>query len=186
MKNIFAENCFLDSPQLDTAFRIKNNVVRGGTLEDIYIRNMRVGQVGKQVEFVKDLLDDSSYTVEHHFQVIEVDFFYDEGSKGGFRPVLRDYVIENIDVIGGAPYSIYVRGYPDHPTTSYIGLTLRNISFTGLTNNPHYVLQDIDYVSSSDITVDGVLWNVKASAACHIYFKYEIVALFVVMLKAIN
>lgn len=50
MKNIFAENCFLDSPQLDTAFRIKNNAVRGGTLEDIYIRNMRVGQVGKQVE----------------------------------------------------------------------------------------------------------------------------------------
>lgn len=49
MKNIFAENCLLDSLQLDTAFRIKNNAVRGGTLEDIYIRNMRVGRVGKQV-----------------------------------------------------------------------------------------------------------------------------------------
>lgn len=47
--NIFAEDCFLDSPQLDTAFRIKNNAVRGGILQDIYIRNMRVGHVAKQV-----------------------------------------------------------------------------------------------------------------------------------------
>lgn len=50
MKNIFAEDCSLDSLQLDTAFRIKNNAVRGGELEDIYIRNMKVGRVGKQVE----------------------------------------------------------------------------------------------------------------------------------------
>lgn len=49
VRNIFAEDCFLDSPRLDTAFRIKNNAVRGGTLEDIYIRNMRVGHVARQV-----------------------------------------------------------------------------------------------------------------------------------------
>lgn len=49
VKNIFAENCDLDSPNLWTAFRIKNNAVRGGTLEDIYIRDMRVGQVARQV-----------------------------------------------------------------------------------------------------------------------------------------
>lgn len=54
VKNIFAENCFLDSQKLDTAFRIKNNAVRGGVLEDIYIRNMRVGRVGKQVKMEND------------------------------------------------------------------------------------------------------------------------------------
>lgn len=49
VRNIFAEDCLLDSSRLDTAFRIKNNAVRGGILQDIYIRNMRVGRVAKQV-----------------------------------------------------------------------------------------------------------------------------------------
>lgn len=111
------------------------------------------------------------------FQVIEVDFYYDEGPNGGFTPVLRDYIIENIDVIGGAPYSIFIRGYPDHPRTSYIGITLRNISFTGLTNNPHYIVQDIDFVSSTDITVDGALWDVKESAGCQFLSRYKLLTL---------
>lgn len=116
--------------------------------------------------------------------MIEVDYYYEEGTNGDFRPVIRDYVIENINVIGGAPFSLYIRGYPDHPTTSYIGITLRNISFSGLTNNPHYVLQDVDYVSSSAITVDGVVWDVESSSAVNCFFKYEmLVVIFVIIFK---
>lgn len=50
MKNVFVEDCFLDSARLDTAFRVKNNAMRGGTLEDFHIRNVRVGRVAKQVK----------------------------------------------------------------------------------------------------------------------------------------
>lgn len=49
VKNIFAEDCYLNSPRLDTAIRVKNNAMRGGTLEDIYVRNIIVGRVAKQV-----------------------------------------------------------------------------------------------------------------------------------------
>lgn len=166
VKNIFAENCYLDSTHLNTAFRIKNNAIRGGTLEDIYIRNMRVGHVAQQV--------------------VEVDFYYEEGVNGGYRPVLRDYIIENVDVTGGAPYSVFIRGYPDHPITSYIGITLRNISFSGLTNNPHYVLQDVDYVSTSAITVDGMLWDVnEPSSTGNVFIKYNMLLIpLVVLFKA--
>lgn len=116
--------------------------------------------------------------------MIEVDFYYDEGTNGEYRPVLRDYVIENINVIGGAPYSLFIRGYPDHPKTSYIGITLRNISFSGLANSPHYVLQDVDYISSSDITVDGKEWEVKPSSAGQHFFKYKtLIVLFVIILN---
>ncbi|XP_037041976.1 probable polygalacturonase [Bradysia coprophila] len=145
VKNVFVEDCYLDSPRLDTAIRVKNNAMRGGTLEDFYVRNVRVGQVAKQV--------------------IEVDFYYDEGSNGGYRPVLRDYIIENVNVLNGAPYSLFIRGFPDHPRTSYIGITLRNISFTGLRNSPHYVLEEVDYISANDITVDGKSWNVQSSSS---------------------
>lgn len=114
-----------------------------------------------------------------------MDFYYDEGTNGGFRPVLRDYVLENINVVGGAPYSIFIRGYPDHPKTSYIGIALRNISFSGMSNNPHYVLQDVDYVSSEAVTVDGVLWDVKASSAGRNFIKYEILLIpFVILVRS--
>lgn len=49
VRNVFAEDCYLDSPNLDTAIRIKNNALRGGLLEKFYIRNIRVGEIAKQV-----------------------------------------------------------------------------------------------------------------------------------------
>ena len=33
LRNVFAENCRLDSPNLDHALRVKNNAMRGGVLE---------------------------------------------------------------------------------------------------------------------------------------------------------
>lgn len=111
-----------------------------------------------------------------------MDFNYEEGTNGGFRPILRDYKIENVIVNGGAPYSLFIKGYPDHPTSSYIGITIRNISFTGLTNDPYYVLEDVDYYSSSNIAVDGVQWDATASLAGHHFVKYEMLfVLFVIL-----
>ncbi len=49
IRNIFAENCNLDSPNLNSAFRVKNNALRGGLLENFNLRNMRVGKVAQQV-----------------------------------------------------------------------------------------------------------------------------------------
>ena len=42
LKNVFAENCEFDSPNLDQAMRFKTNPARGGYIENIYIRNCRV------------------------------------------------------------------------------------------------------------------------------------------------
>ena len=42
LKNVFAEDCEFDSPDLDQAMRFKTNPSRGGYIEDIYIRNCTV------------------------------------------------------------------------------------------------------------------------------------------------
>ncbi len=42
LKNVFAENCEFDSPNLDQAMRFKTNPARGGYIKNIYIRNCRV------------------------------------------------------------------------------------------------------------------------------------------------
>lgn len=48
-KNVFAENCLMDSPNLDRALRIKTNFFRGGAVENIYLRNITVGEVKEAI-----------------------------------------------------------------------------------------------------------------------------------------
>lgn len=42
IKNVFAEDCQFDSPDLDMAMRFKTNPARGGYIENIYLRNCSV------------------------------------------------------------------------------------------------------------------------------------------------
>src|SRR5512141_2279296 len=70
VRNVFVENCKMDSPHLDRALRLKNNAARGGLLEHIYMRDVTVGQLAESV--------------------LQVDFLYEEGPNGNFPPVVRD------------------------------------------------------------------------------------------------
>ncbi len=48
IRNVFAENCQFDSPDLEMAIRLKTNPARGGFIEDVYVRNctVRVAKLG--------------------------------------------------------------------------------------------------------------------------------------------
>ncbi|CAN5458297.1 exopolygalacturonase PelB [soil metagenome] len=76
VRNVFAENCKMDSPNLDHALRVKNNASRGGLLENFYFRNITVGQVAHAL--------------------ITIDFNYEEGAKGGFTPVMRNFQVDGL------------------------------------------------------------------------------------------
>lgn len=91
------------------------------------------------------------------FQVIEVDFYYEEGPNADFVPVLKNFTIENLDVTGSAPKSMVVKGYVDG--SSYIDITLRNISFRGIIDDPHFVLENVNYVSATDVSINGKEWT---------------------------
>ncbi len=94
VRNLFAENCRLDSPNLDHALRVKNNAMRGGLLENLYFRNIEVGQVAHAV--------------------ITIDFNYEEGAKGKHTPVVRNYVVENLKS-GKSKHALDVQGFDDAP-----------------------------------------------------------------------
>src|SRR2546425_3036577 len=66
VRNVFAENCHMDSPNLWIALRFKNNALRGGLLENFYYRNIEVGQVRDAV--------------------LTVDFNYEDEGKVRLRP----------------------------------------------------------------------------------------------------
>ena len=89
--NVFVENCEMSSPNLVCALRLKSNAMRGGVLQNIFMRHVNVG-------LVKD-------------SVLQIDFLYEEGAKGGFKPVARNVVMENITV-AQTPRVLNVRGFP--------------------------------------------------------------------------
>lgn len=51
-----------------------------------------------------------------------------------------------------------VKGYPTGGT-SYIDISLRNISFNGITDDPHFVLEKVNYVRVTDVSINGKDWN---------------------------
>jgi polygalacturonase len=81
VRNVFAHDCTLDSADLWTALRVKNNASRGGNLENFYFRNITVGQVSRAV--------------------VEIDFNYEEGAKGEHTPMVRNYSVENLKCTTG-------------------------------------------------------------------------------------
>jgi polygalacturonase len=103
-RNIFVENCEMSSPDLERGIRIKTNSHRGGTIENYFIRNVRIGNV-------KD--------------AIVINFYYEEGDTGKFDPVLRNVEISNL-TCAHAERAFYIRGFERSPIR---GLTLKNLRF---------------------------------------------------------
>ncbi|MBN1894413.1 glycoside hydrolase family 28 protein, partial [bacterium] len=107
-RNVFAEDCAMDSPNLERALRIKTNSLRGGVVENIYMRNVTVGQVSDAVMLI--------------------DFYYGEGDVGSFAPVVRDVFLENV-TSEKSPYALRLLGYPRSPIS---GIELRDCVFNGV------------------------------------------------------
>lgn len=49
IRNVFVENCKMDSPNLERAIRLKSNSMRGGYLENLFVRDIEVGEVSDAV-----------------------------------------------------------------------------------------------------------------------------------------
>jgi unsaturated rhamnogalacturonyl hydrolase len=91
IRNVFVENCAMDSPNLERMLRFKNNAVRGGILENVFVRNVRVGVVAEAV--------------------LTIDLLYEEGAQGKHRPVVRNVQIEAVTATA-APRVMYVVAFP--------------------------------------------------------------------------
>lgn len=93
-RNVFVEDCKMDSPLLDRAIRIKTNSNRGGIVEDMYVRNITIGKVKEAV-----LRINCSYDVKK------------EGT-GEFYPVVRNINLSNI-TCSSSKYGLLLEGIID-------------------------------------------------------------------------
>ena len=90
VRNVFIEDCVMDSPNLDRGLRFKNNAVRGGVLENVFMRNVTIGRVAEAV--------------------LTIDLLYEEGANGAHKPVVRNVQIENV-TSSASPRVMYIAGF---------------------------------------------------------------------------
>ena len=135
VRNVWAENCTMDSPNLDRALRIKTNSVRGGTIENIFMRNVKIGQVKEAV--------------------VLVSFTYQEGDTGKFTPIVRNIFVSNV-TSEKSQYGLYFDCYERSPVTNVV---IENCKFNGVkSNNLMKFTKDLTF---KDFYINGKLVNVN-------------------------
>ena len=123
-KNVYAEDCTMDSPHLDRVLRIKTNNCRGGRIENINMRRVKVGQCKEAV--VK----------------INLDYEPEEPCYRGFEPEVRDVNVEDVTCWKSA-YGVLIVGRDSVENVSDIrlkdcvfnGIGRENVRITGKTRN---------------------------------------------------
>jgi polygalacturonase len=129
VRNLFAENNQLDSPNLDHAIRVKNNAARGGLLENFYYRNITVGEVAHAV--------------------ITIDFNYEEGAKGGFTPVMRNLNVENLKS-GKSEYGVDLQGLDKAPIYDVV---IKNSNFDNVSKGN--IIKNLKGVKLDNFKING-------------------------------
>jgi polygalacturonase len=136
-RNIFAERCRMDSPQLDRALRIKTNAMRGGLIEHVYMRDVQVGQVAEAV--------------------VTINFYYEEADKGPFSPTVRDVEVKNV-TSRRSEYGLLLRGFP---ASRIHDVRLVDCTFDGVAR-PDW-LESVSDLVLTNVTVNGAVRNERIS-----------------------
>lgn len=133
VRNVFVDNCEMSSPELERGIRIKTNSVRGGLIENFFIRDITIGEVQT---------------------AIVIDFEYEEGDTGQFTPSVRNIDIRNL-TCQKAQQVFQVRGYQRSP--------IQNLHFTNCHFKEAAtigILEQLDNFVASDVTINGVEFSV--------------------------
>jgi polygalacturonase len=104
VRDVFVDACVMSSPDIERGIRFKTNARRGGTIENVFVRDVQIGEAGS---------------------AIDVDMLYEEGADGPFTPVVRNVVIDRMTVRKAA-HALFVRGLEGSPVR---GMVVRDSVF---------------------------------------------------------
>lgn len=93
-RNLYVEDCEMDSPNLDRVVRIKTNACRGGVIENIFVRNVRVNECNEAVMRINLLYEPN------------------EDCNAAFPPVVRNVYLSNV-TSQKSKYGIIIDGFED-------------------------------------------------------------------------
>ena len=115
-RNVFAENCRMDSPRLDRALRFKSNARRGGTVENVFVRNVEVGRVAEAI--------------------LTIDFMYETGPNGPYKPVVRNVELQNVRS-ASSPRVMWIASWPGAviEDVRFVDCTFRGVETSEMLQN---------------------------------------------------
>lgn len=133
-RNLYVENCRMDSPNLDRVIRIKTSTARGGIIENVYVRNVEVGQCREAV--------------------LRINLNYEpkEEAKRGFIPEVRNVLLENV-TCSSSEYGVWMCGLDDEVKINDV--TLRNCKFDGVKTNGNYSAGLVGKVVYDNCTINS-------------------------------
>ncbi len=132
-RNIFAERCQMDSPQLDRALRIKTNSVRGGVVEHVHMRDVTIGQLAEAI--------------------VTVDYFYEEGDAGAHAPIVRDVELRRV-TSRKSKHAMLLRGYPHDPIRD---VRLVDCTFDGVSDAD--IVENVRGLKLTNVRINGRVRN---------------------------
>lgn len=132
-KNLYVEDCEMDSPDLDRVIRIKTNMCRGGMIENVYVRNIKVGQCKEAV--------------------LKIDLLYEpnENCNRSFPPTVRNVFLDKI-TCEKSQYGVSLDGLAN--STNIYNVQVTNSSF----NN---VAKGNSITGSKNVVLKNLLINGK-------------------------
>jgi len=98
VRNVFVRNCTIGSPNLYFGLYIKTNSVRGGFAENIYLRDLDISNLTKEV--------------------VSCNFYRSEGDVGPLTPRVRNVELRNVNV-RHARNAFSIFGYPRSPIQDF-------------------------------------------------------------------
>lgn len=133
VRNIYAYDCEMDSPNLDRAIRLKSNKYRGGTIENIYVRNIKVGQV-----------KNAAIRINQNY--------FSKAAPSEIRyTTYRNIFVENM-TCEKADYAIQILGIEEHPIRN---IKVINSSFNGIKKSN--VIESVDGLLLEDVQINNEL-----------------------------
>ena len=136
-RNIFAERCKMDSPNLDRALRIKTNSLRGSIVENIYMRDVSVGKVSEAV--------------------VLIDLYYSDGDVGKHTPIVRNIFVSNV-TSQQSRYALSFNGYARSPITDVV---IENCRFDNVAEKS--ILSNVKGLQLRDVYINGQLQPATAT-----------------------
>ncbi len=134
-RNLFAENNVMDSPNLDRVIRIKTNTCRGGVIENIYARNIKVGQCGESV------------------LKINLDYEQNEICCRGYLPTVRNINLENI-TCQKSKYGVQIIALDT--CTNVYDINVKNCKFNGV-DEGNYIKGRTRNINFQNLYINGSL-----------------------------
>lgn len=119
-RNLYVEDCVMDSPNLERVIRIKTSSCRGGVIENVFVRNVKVGRCKEAV------------------LRINLDYEPREMCTRGFNPIVRNVNMENV-TCQESQFGVVLIGMNDE--YNIYDISLKNCEFNGVTGTKQ--IQDI-------------------------------------------